>query len=50
MRLLDKIFREIEDLEEGMSGEDAVEKAVQRALDSTTVERPGCPWGERDGS
>lgn len=26
--------------------EDRVEKALQRALDSTTPERPGVPWEE----
>jgi hypothetical protein len=48
--LLEQIFGEIDDLEEEMSGEDAVAWALERALKFTTPDRPGCPWDDDDGS
>jgi hypothetical protein len=47
--LLDKIFDYIDETEEPVSGEDKVERALEKALNNTTPERAGCPW-DSDGS
>jgi hypothetical protein len=44
-KLLDSIFDHIDEVEE-MTGEDAVERALEKALQNTTPERPGCPWDD----
>jgi len=44
IKLIDQIFDKI--VEEEIPRGRSVEEALQKALDNTTVERPGLPWEE----
>jgi hypothetical protein len=50
-KLLDQIFEFIDAEEEEPSGSDQVERALEKALENTTLDHAGCPWDRpKDGS